>query len=87
MNNPNLNEVINWNNIIINSLETGKFYIFHIFFIGVLQDISNNLQRMERLLLYIYANLVNNNVIPEAPDFPLQQVLNPHPNPPGGDNQ
>ena len=44
MNNPNLNEAINWNNLFINSLEAGKFYIFHLFYIGLLQTMNNNLQ-------------------------------------------
>jgi hypothetical protein len=37
-----------------------EFYIFHLFYIGLLQTMNNNLQRLERLVFYIYANLVNN---------------------------
>ena len=61
-----------------------EFYIFHLFYIGLLQTMNNNLQRLERLVFYIYANLVNNRMIFQAPGFPLPQVHNPYPYPPEG---
>ena len=89
MSNQDLNELINVNNLGINYLEAGKFNFFLIFFyIGILGLIIHNLQRQERLLFHIYTNLVNNGLIPQAPEFPLPQVPNPHhqphPHPHGG---